>query len=139
MKQEEMERNQRANEFITAIASCGRRFFSHNGEVSRLELDGRGRVWFIDKYSQKRIYTHYRYNWRGFTEGGTLRSLVSQLRDFIKTGKQVSRRAFWHDPAIHPSGDYWGYGPDDMAVVQRAALSLGIVADNDLTARTHST
>jgi hypothetical protein len=139
MRTEEVERTQMANEFIAAIAGCGRKFFSHNGEVSRLELDARGRVWFIDKYSQKRIYTHYRYDWRGFTEGGTLRSLVSRLRDFIKTGKQVPRRAFWHDPSPHPDGDYWGYGPEDMAIVQRTALSLGIVADSDLTAPTRTT
>lgn len=133
MKQGEVERMQKANEFLGAIAGCGRKFFEHNGEVSRLELDTRGRVWFIDSYSKKRVYTHYRYNWRGFTNGGTLHSLIKRLRDFIKTGQTIPRAAFWHNPNLHPNGDYWGYG-DAMATVQNAAIELGIVGNLEMDA-----
>jgi hypothetical protein len=111
-----------ANAFIEAIASCGRKFFFHNGRASRFEVDARGRVWFIDAYSEHRIYTHYGYRWRGFSEGGTLRSLVEKLRDFIRTGDlRELHLGPW--PKWICDGDLWGYG-EDMAKVREAAEPL---------------
>jgi hypothetical protein len=116
------ERASLANSFIDAIASCGRKFFFHNGRISRFEVDARGRVWFIDAYNERRIYTHYKYRWRGFSEGGTLRSLVEKLRDFIRTGEQPQLHLGpW--PKWICDGDLWGYG-EDMAKVRDAATPL---------------
>jgi hypothetical protein len=39
-------RLEKANALLRVIAGCGRRFFEHQGRVGRLELDGRGRLWF---------------------------------------------------------------------------------------------
>jgi hypothetical protein len=111
------ERLEKANEFINTIGSCGRRFFNHNGEVSRLEVDARGRVWFIDSYSKKRVYTHYRFEWRGFTNGGTLRCLIAYLRDYIKRGER------FYIPSFH----YWGYDENAMAIVKHKAVELGLL------------
>ena len=115
-------RAQKANEFLREIAGCGRRFFHHAGRISAFEADYGGRVWFEDAYSQKRIYTHYRYKWRGFTNGGTLRALVERLRDYISTGHSPNLNLGpW--PEHLCDGDLWGYG-DDMQRVRAAAQRL---------------
>jgi hypothetical protein len=124
------ERLANANEMLRAIASCGRKFFAHEDRVSRFEVDQRGRVWFIDKWTQKRIYTHYRYDWRGFSEGGTLRALVERLRDFITQGKQLPPTIFGPWPEWVCGGDLWAYG-DAMQRVRDAAEELRIVPQPD--------
>lgn len=121
------ERVVRANNFLTAIASCGRRFFRYEAGVSYFELDARGRVWFIDTYRGARIYTHHtRDSWRGFTQGGTLRNLVIALRDFIRTG-DGSRVSIGPWPDWVCDGDLWGYGFENMERVREAARAQGIV------------
>jgi hypothetical protein len=122
------ERCEVANRMLAAIASCGRRFFHHDGNLSRFEVDGRGRVWFLDGYSNRRVYTHYRGKWRGFTNGGTLRALCEALSDFIMTGRAISPWHFGPFPDWSCGGDLWGYGAD-MAAVREAALRLGVVSD----------
>ena len=119
-------RAESANELLMTIADSGRQFFHHGGNVSRFELDNRGRVWFIDGYNGARIYTHYtKGSWRGFSEGGTLRGLVVALRDYITQSKQIGQ-ALGPFPGWYCEGDPWGYG-SDMELVRNRALSLGIV------------
>lgn len=115
-----------ANKLLSVISSCGRRFFYHKGKVSMLDIDHRGRVWFIDAYTGKKIYTHYRYQWRGFSEGGTLKDLICVLRDFIVRGKRLHVSALGPWPDWVCNGDLWGYG-DDMEKVRTAARDLGII------------
>lgn len=121
-------RAEQANMFLAAIAGCGRRFFAHSGRVSRFEVDDRGRVWFIDAYREARIYTHYKYRWRGFSEGGTLRGLVLQLRDFIRTGTPATMH-LGPFPDWVCNGDLWGY-KGDMEIVREAAVTCGVVPPN---------
>lgn len=102
-----------ANDVIRAISRHGRRFF-HSPEhdrVSRYELDGRGRLWFVDKWTGKRIYVAYKGPWRHFSEGGTLRDLVLDLACYIRTGEPVAPRRFGPWPQWYCEGDLWGYGP----------------------------
>lgn len=124
------ERLKAANELLVVIASCGRRFFysSRFDRTATMERDERGRIWFHDEYTGKRIHTHYRGEWRGFTNGGTLQALVIALRDFIVCGRTVNARQFgpWSDWLC--GGDLWGYGAD-MEQVRSAARRLGIVAE----------
>ena len=59
-----------------------------------MEVDHRGKVWIIDDYSGKRVFTHetvWGGRWRGFSHGGTLRSLVEAFRDYICTGEPLNR------------------------------------------------
>jgi hypothetical protein len=122
------ERVEAVNRLIWVIAQYGRKFFRHGERVACFELDHRGRVWFVDAYSQKRIYTHYRYEWRGFTNGGTLRTLVEQMRDFIRTGEpQRLNLGPW--PTELCGGDLWAYGAD-MERVRLAAAANGVVPSN---------
>jgi len=124
---EETERLEKANQLIEVIANNGRKFFRHQDRVARLEVDGRGRVWYHDPYTQKRVYTHYEGYWRKFTGGGTLRSLVISLKKYVKTGRKLSISHFYWPDWIC-GGDLWGYG-EAMNPVREAAQELGIAQE----------
>lgn len=114
-----------ANSFIKAISGCGRKFFQHQGFVSSLELSKNGRVYFIDYYTKKRIYTHKDSRWDGFSSGGTLKCLIQSLRDFICKGDLLNASYFDYDEPRKTFSNPWGYGADILKV-KDAALSLGI-------------
>tara|TARA_Y100001936_G_C16010001_1_gene632998 strand:+ start:216 stop:614 length:399 start_codon:yes stop_codon:yes gene_type:complete len=126
MLQAEELRLQKVNEFIRIIASCGCQHFNHDGFVSTFELSDAERVYFIDCVSKKRIYTHRSgMEWKGFTQGITLKRFVENLRDFIKKGERLSLSYFKSD---------WGYGikspwdyGEDIRIIRDAAQRLGIV------------
>jgi hypothetical protein len=126
--EERRDRAVQSNAMIGAIACCGRQFFRHKEAVSRFDVDDRGRVWFTDKYTCRRVYTHYPGRWRGFTEGGTLRAMVEGMRDFITSGMLLSPRYFGPWPEWVCGGDLWGYGADAMQEVRDAAEQIGIAA-----------
>lgn len=126
------ERCGRVNEFMVEIGNVGRGFFyrPQTGKRARMEVDSRGRVWFIDDYSDKRIFTHREGRWDGFSHGGTLKQLVQAFQVFITEdgGKDfVPAGHFgpWKD--ILCEGDLWGYGFEAMDHVRAAAVRLGIV------------
>ncbi len=119
-----------ANALIQAIAAHGRRFFYcvQQDRSARIEVDQRGRVWWIDDYTGKRIFTHPTpagNRWRGFSQGGTLRHLAEMMREYITTGTPIARGY------IAPSmsyGDLWGYGEAGTVAVRDAAFALPIMA-----------
>jgi hypothetical protein len=134
--EQKVERLTEANRVIGAISRHGRRFFHYGGSerrqadgsfkyeaadrTARLELR-RGRLYFIDDYSEKAIYTHdtkpFGNNWSGFSHGGTLKDLVKAMRDYVLTGRQIhpgyiGLQRQWAD------GDIWGYGMVALAAVR---------------------
>ena len=124
MKQERLAS---ANALLQHIASCGRHFFAHKGEVSRLEIDHRGRLRFHDSYTNKRIYLHTNHAWHGFTEGGTLRGLIVELKEYVMGDRHFlspGRLGPW--PAWLCEGDLWGYG-DAMGRIRETAQTLGLL------------
>lgn len=135
---EKVDRKQRvivANQAIEVIASYGRKFFSLAAEgrqvaenrISRFELHDDGRLWFVDKYSQRPTYVAYRRGgWRHFSEGGTLRSLVCDMADWIN-GKgefPVNRLGPW--PEWICGGDLWGYGAEMETVRTKIKELMGV-------------
>jgi hypothetical protein len=139
-----------ANQILQICGKYGRRFFLHNGTVSRFEyMDPRPNpkfvplnpsgarhkhLRFIDSYSKKAIFVGYRRGrWNGFTQGGTLRDLVKNLADFIVKGEPI-RQQFgpWHPDVC--GGDLWGYG-DDMKQVRRE-IFLALNAWDEKAAKT---
>lgn len=125
------QRAEHANQLIQIIAAHGRQFFrcSKTGNVARMEVDSRGRVWFHDYYTQKRIFTHetpFGNKWRGFTSGGTLRSLVEDIRDYIVSGKLLSRGLI--GPQRFDSSNIWGYEPTAMEACRSECFALPIMA-----------
>ena len=118
-----------ANKVIEAISIHGRRFFYNreNNRIARMEVDKQGRIWLIDDYSQKRIYTQYRYEWRNFSHGGTMRRLIEALRDYIRTGIPIHPAHFGPWPPEFCGGDLWGYGATEMEIVRKKVLATEAV------------
>lgn len=124
-------RCEHVNQAITIIATHGRRFFfsAATGQYASIEVDAHGKVWWVDDYSGKRIYTHptgFGSRWRGFTHGGTLRDLVEAFREYIVTGRQLS--PLYLGPERHriSDGNIWGYAPEAMSVVREQAGALPV-------------
>ena len=115
-----------ANELVVTISSVGRKFFNYKGNIGRLEIGEKGHIFWIDHYKSQRIYTHYKGRWRGFTGGGTLKCLIEQLREFVRTGKKLYPDTFGPWPQWLCSGDLWGY-KDDMQIVRDKANELNIM------------
>lgn len=120
-----------ANELIKLISEHGRKFFEHKGVIATLELDKRGRVWLVDEYTKARIYTHSSGRWSGFHHGGTLRDLVSLMRDYITNGTLI--HIDWIAPTRRnpDNGDIWGYGKEAAATVRAAAAQLPIIKQGE--------
>ena len=119
------ERLTAVNKLIKVIAGCGRKFLQHDGFIASMELSEHGRVFFVDHYSKKRIYTHRRYvQWNGFTSGGTMKDLVEAFKDFIIRGSQL-RAAYFQPDMGNGFSNPWGYG-EDILEVKKAAENLGI-------------
>lgn len=125
--QERRDRADKANELLKEIGSCGRKFFyseKHN-QFGFFDVDNNGRIWYTDSYTGKRIYLHYQYWKRGFSNGGTMRALINSLKSYIQKGKTINPYHFgpWSDTICN--GDLWGYGTDIKRVREKAS-NLGI-------------
>lgn len=112
------ERIKNANEIVMAISRHGRRFFysSKHNRTARFELDQQGRLRFRDEWSDKPVLIVKSGRWRGFNNGGTLRSIVEDLARYIRTGNKI-RNHFGPWPDWICGGDMWGYG-DSMKSVR---------------------
>lgn len=122
------ERLEAVNELIKVIASCGRRFFSETSDnkpfISYMKIDERGRIWFVDSWTKKPVYTHYHGDWKHFTHGGTLRRLVECFKNHITKGIQIN--ADYFQPVMSNGfKNPWGYD-DDILIVKEAAVRLGV-------------
>jgi hypothetical protein len=127
------ERLENANELIRIIGSHGRRFFysKERDTFARLELRN-GRVWWVDDYRGGEVYTHrtgLHNSWRGFSHGGTLRSLVEDMRDYITSGRKIER---WKIVIrqLNSKGlenNIWGYSEEDATTVRERAYTLPII------------
>jgi hypothetical protein len=118
-----------ANALIEIIAGHGRRFFysrTHD-RVASMTLDDGGRVYYVDDYSGRRVYTSKPGSWdgMGFSHGGTLKDLVERLRDYISKGRLLPR---WVIGISRPNGsNTWGYDNESMAKVRELAYALPIM------------
>jgi len=115
------ERLEDANYAILQISMLGRRFFYNEkgNRVARFELSIDGKLWFVDDYTGKRVYTAYRGGrWRNFSHGGTMRAIIEALAEYIRTGARISSRHFGPWPEYYCEGDLWGYGKEAMAMLR---------------------
>ena len=130
---QKVERLYNANELIKAIGTTGRKFFNYPNKhgLGRFELGKQGSIWFVDGYTGKRIYLNHKYWQGGFSEGGTLRDLINDLKNYITNGKKFGypERHFGPWPMWLCEGDLWGYGDEDMGIVRKRAIELGITVD----------
>lgn len=60
----------------------------------------------MDRYTQRQVNEQLNSRWKGFTEGGTLRALVTDLANYIRTGEPI-RNHFGQWPEGYRDGDLW--------------------------------
>lgn len=89
-------------------------------------------MWFLDDYTRKRIYTHYKGRWRGFTHGGTIKQLIESLRDYITRGELLPAGIFGPWPDWYCGGDLWGYD-SAMETVRTKAMLLEMLTNRKKT------
>lgn len=123
-------RLRQVNGLLREIAKHGRRFFFHKGTVSQFTWDVHGRLWWKDAYSGKLVYPYGNRRWRGFTEGGTLRALVLELRMYIVHGIKLSQGTLGPWPVWYCEGDLWGYG-DAMTSIRAYAQDAGMLPEKE--------
>lgn len=123
VSENKLHRIEHANAIILSMSGHGRRFFynSKHDRVARFEIDSAGRLRFRDEYTDKCIALIHGGKWRGFTNGGTMRAIIEDLAQYIRTGKKI-RNHFGPWPDWICDGDLWGYGDDAGKV--RAEVSV---------------
>lgn len=126
------ERLEHANQLIQVIAAYGRRFFYSEitKTTSKLMIDQRGRVWFLDDYTLEWIFTHettWTNKWRGFSHGGTLRGLVELMREYIIKGTPIHPYYLGMERRNIYDGNIWGYSDDAIKAVREDAAALPII------------
>lgn len=122
------ERITEANKLIETISSYGRRFFynERNDRVAYMLIGPRGHIYFVDDYSGKAIYVAYNGRWNGWSHGGTLRDLVKELANYVRTGEQLSPN--WIGPQRFNDSNIWGYAEDEMAKCRAEAAKSPVIA-----------
>ena len=94
---DKQERLEAINSVIKFISERGRRFFwtkrtinSDHENTAFMKLKN-GRIYFVDNYTQQEIpVLDNGRDWNGFSHGGTLRALVLDFAQFIRTGKDTN-------------------------------------------------
>lgn len=121
-----MHRLDAANILIREIASHGRCFFYSEqfDRIGQFELSVRVRIRFRDEYTNALIdtYSHHQGAWREFSHGGSLRSLIEYLRDYIRIGQKL--------PLHIIAPKHWGYDEQSAKRVQQKAIELGIIKEH---------
>lgn len=123
------QRADQVNQAIRIIADHGRRFFydDFTDRYAIMEVDHRGKVWIVDEYTGKRIFTHetvWGGRWRGFNHGGTLKDLVKKFRDYICTGEPL--HPGYLGPERFSDSNIWGYDEEGMRAVREQAGVLPV-------------
>ena len=96
---DKQERLEVINKLIKYMSENGRRFFwtkdtaKEDGveSVAYMKLKN-GRLYFVDNNTLKEVPMTARSNWAGFSHGGTLRALVTDFAEFIRTGEYTNGR-----------------------------------------------
>lgn len=117
MKKHQVDRMNKINELIEVIANT-------DNKTSKF-LEG-NKLFFIDKYTEKKVYPYPTSKHWGFSEGGTLWGLVNDFREWIITGKVSNGNNGY-------GGLYctcWGYSIDGMDKVITKAEEIGFLPQN---------
>lgn len=123
-------RCQLANELINLIGTNGRRFFNYENSTNRNKEKGimshfklkNNRVYFVDGYTQHDIYAyHYRHFRYKFTQGGTMKALILDLSEFIRTGAPTNAKNGYGGVYC----PHWGYPEEDMIKIRDKAVEIG--------------
>jgi hypothetical protein len=119
-----------ANQLIQVIARHGRRFLyspAHD-RVARLVYDKS--VYLMDAKSGVRVVLRNNGEWAGFSHGGTLRDLVTMMRDYVMKGTRIGFHFIGLERTFG-KGNIWGYTDDQMLACRNAAQNLPIIVDHE--------
>lgn len=116
------------NQLIKFISERGRRFFYTNRtihedveSVAYMKLKN-GRLYFVDNYTKEEVYViDNGYDWKGFSHGGTLRALVMDFGEFIRTGKYSDGKYGYG--GLHCS--HWGHSAEIQQEIIEYAKEIG--------------
>ena len=121
-----LERLAHVNALTKSISSYGRRFFYNEriDYVAYMTMDERGKLWWHDDYSLKRIYIAHKGEWRGFSHGGTLRWLVEAMAVYVREGHTMHP-----DIICQPRSDgsnIWGYSKEQAELLRNEVRDMPI-------------
>ncbi|MDQ2139547.1 hypothetical protein RBI14_15385 [Alcaligenaceae bacterium B3P038] len=88
-----------------------------------------GHLYFVDEYRGQLIYLSKRHRWRGFSHGGTLRTLVERIAEYVRTGEPMDRWPIAPKRSMDGGFDMWGYGDEACAAVQAEAFKIPMFKD----------
>ncbi|MBX7277155.1 hypothetical protein K2E96_16430 [Pseudomonas sp. ERGC3:05] len=97
------QRAEQVNQVIRIIGTHGRRFFFNQAG---------------DRFASMEV------DHRGFSHGGTLRSLVEGFRDYIRTGELM--HPGYLGPERFDYSNIWGYDEEGMKAVREQAGALPV-------------
>lgn len=126
-----LERLETVNKLISFISARGRRFFYSeesmlgNRVVAHMIIKG-GRIYYIDNYTEEKIFTHNRHkSWNGFSHGVKAKALICEFRDYIIIGKETNGKHGF-------DGIYckrWGYDYKAMLEIANYAKEIGYISE----------
>ncbi len=121
-KATKIERIQRVNAAVIEIGNRGRRFFYYNKEdrYAQMMMTPSGHLKWRDEYSDDLVHIVKSGPWHGFSNGGTLRSLVEAFAHYVRTGEPVGSWRFGPWGEYMCDGDLWDYGKENMLDLRRA-------------------
>jgi hypothetical protein len=112
------------NQLILEISKMSRGFFYSKSKNKTAEMIlEKGRVFFVDDYSGKKIYAYNTvYNThRGFSHGGTIWGLINDFREFIVTGGETDGNNGYGGLYC----THWGVPEEEMKQLRQKARELG--------------
>jgi hypothetical protein len=117
------------NQIIREIASKSHRsfFFEDENRFAEMILD-KGKVYFLDDYTNKKVYAYNNSSQNGFSHGGTFWGLINDFREFIQTGKRSNGSNGYGGLYC----THWGYPEEDMIKIREVATELGYLKENSL-------
>ncbi|WP_025784411.1 hypothetical protein [Sporosarcina sp. D27] len=129
MKQSKQYRVEIVNSLISFISNHGRRFFYTNSNLREENIDSvaymklkNGRIYFVDNYTQDEIAViNGSRGWNSFSDGGTLRALVLDFADFIRTGKDSNGNHGYGE--LHCP--HWGHSEEIQDEIIKYAKEIG--------------
>lgn len=115
------------NQIIKEIGSHGRRFFYHDGNFAELFIKNNKIYYKCEWISEKKPVREIclsipdYYIFKGWYHGGTLRALIMDFREFIKTGEYSNGKNGYGGLCC----PHWGYKDAEMEIIQKKAIELG--------------
>jgi hypothetical protein len=125
-------RVEQVNQVIQIIGNHGlRAFFNERlGIYALIQEDPQGKLWLIDESTQAKIYIHpspWEIDWMSFSHGETLRGLIMEFCEYIRTGVPISF-SILHGLERQPfeEGNESGYDYESIQAVRKQAGAIPV-------------